>query len=119
MGSGLWKLAGAPLLMIGIIAVIGGIYALRRRVWGLAFAGSVVTLVGFGILVVFAIVVIVLSPVILSDAPDIIPFDATFDEALAIIWGDWELPVIVGLVIFGILGMLPIIFVIKGKREFK
>jgi hypothetical protein len=32
---------GVPSIILGIIAIIGGIYALRRRVWGLALAGSI------------------------------------------------------------------------------
>jgi len=38
-----WVVAGAfaiPLI-IGIVAITGGIYALRRRAWGLALAGSI------------------------------------------------------------------------------
>lgn len=30
-----------PLLCIAILALLGGIYALKRRKWGLAFAGSI------------------------------------------------------------------------------
>jgi hypothetical protein len=65
-----------------IIAIVGGRYALKRRVWGLALAGSIalVGVVGFGILRIFPI-----EP----------------------------------LVGFGILGILAIIFVSLGKREFK
>ncbi len=36
---------GVPLLALGIVALLGGIYALRRRVWGLALAGSVCVLI--------------------------------------------------------------------------
>jgi hypothetical protein len=35
---------GAPLIIVGIIAIVGGIYALTRRVWGLALAGSICAL---------------------------------------------------------------------------
>jgi len=37
---------GAPLIVFGIIAIVGGIYALRRRIWGLALAGSICALIG-------------------------------------------------------------------------
>jgi hypothetical protein len=30
-----------PSIILNILAVIGGIYALRRRIWGLALAGSI------------------------------------------------------------------------------
>jgi hypothetical protein len=35
---------GAPLIIFGIVAIIGGIYALRRNIWGLALAGSICAL---------------------------------------------------------------------------
>ena len=35
---------GTPLIVIGIVAIVGGIFALRRRVWGLALAGAVCAL---------------------------------------------------------------------------
>jgi len=36
----LWCLA-IPSLIIGILALIGGVYALQRKKWGLALAGSI------------------------------------------------------------------------------
>jgi hypothetical protein len=30
-----------PVILIGILAIIGGVYALKRRIWGLALAGSI------------------------------------------------------------------------------
>jgi len=35
---------GAPFIVLGIIAIVGGSYALRRRVWGLALVGSICAL---------------------------------------------------------------------------
>lgn len=35
---------GAGLIAIGFIALIGGIFALRRRAWGLALAGAILAL---------------------------------------------------------------------------
>jgi hypothetical protein len=37
---------GIPSLALGIIAIVGGTYALKRQVWGLALAGSICALVG-------------------------------------------------------------------------
>ena len=34
-----------PLIILGIVAIVGGIYALRRRIWGLALAGSICSLI--------------------------------------------------------------------------
>jgi hypothetical protein len=39
---------GIPPIILGIIAIVGGIYALRREVWGLALAGSICALIGPG-----------------------------------------------------------------------
>jgi hypothetical protein len=33
-----------PFGVIGILAIVGGIFALRRKVWGLALAGSIASL---------------------------------------------------------------------------
>ena len=35
---------GTPLIIIGIVAIVGGIFALRRRIWGLALAGAICAL---------------------------------------------------------------------------
>jgi hypothetical protein len=37
----------SPLIIFGIIAIIGGAFALRRSVWGLALAGAICALIGF------------------------------------------------------------------------
>jgi len=67
---GFTAIFGVPFLILGIIAIVGGVYALRREVWGLALAGAICAFI----------------PVILP----------------------WN-----------VLGLLAIIFVSLGKREFK
>lgn len=47
---------GAILFMVGIVALIGGMFALRRKVWGLALAGSIFALFCGGILGLLAII---------------------------------------------------------------
>ena len=55
-------LFGIPSLIFGIIAIVGGIYALRRQVWGLALAGSICALVGpWAILGLLAIIFVSLG----------------------------------------------------------
>jgi len=44
------------LMFIGIITIIGGVYALQRRIWPLALVGSVFAFIVFPILGVFAII---------------------------------------------------------------
>ena len=51
-GMGWMSAIGAPLIVLGIVAIVGGIYAVRRKIWGLAIAGSICALIGpwmFGI----------------------------------------------------------------------
>ena len=55
-------LFGIPSLIFGIIAIVGGIYALRRQVWGLALAGSIFALIGpWAILGLLAIIFVSLG----------------------------------------------------------
>jgi len=102
-GVVLSAISGAPsfgtFLIPGIMPIVGGVYALRRRRWGLALAGSIFTLlccVTLGIIFFLGAV---------ADNKDITQSAVT---ALAI-------GIIVIVAIFGI---LPIIFVSLGKREF-
>jgi hypothetical protein len=44
MGFGITRGTGAVLIVIGIISVIGGAFALRRRLWGLSLAGAILAL---------------------------------------------------------------------------
>jgi hypothetical protein len=77
---GYWIFGG----IVVTVPIVGGIYALRRRAWGLALAGSICAL--------------------------ILPISWAF----LFVWG--------GLVVFailGILGILAVTFVVRGKREFK
>jgi len=43
------KLFAVPfvLVFIGIISIIGGVYALQRRIWGLALAGAICSCIVF------------------------------------------------------------------------
>jgi len=54
-----WPILGGCLLVVGIVAVIGGISAIRRKRFGLSLAGAICTLlsVHLGILAVISIAV--------------------------------------------------------------
>ena len=53
---------GAPIIVLGIIAIVGGSYALKRRAWGLALAGSICALLPPGtILGILAIIFVSLG----------------------------------------------------------
>ena len=61
IGMGWLSAIGAPLIVLGIIVIVGGIYALRRKVWGLALAGSISTFFPTIFLGILAITLIALS----------------------------------------------------------
>jgi hypothetical protein len=50
-----------PMALMGILAVWGGIMALRLRKWGLALAGSICAVVWFFLLGIPALVLIIMS----------------------------------------------------------
>jgi len=50
-----------PLIIIGIVAIVGGIYALKRKIWGLALAGSICSLIGPWLLGILAIIFVSLG----------------------------------------------------------
>lgn len=53
---------GVPLTVIGVVAIVGGAYALKRRVWGLALAGAICALFGpWGVLGILAIIFVALG----------------------------------------------------------
>ena len=66
-----WQVVEAPLISfwiaaiiliaIGIVAIIGGSFALRKRVWGMALAGAICSLPSIWILAIPAIVFIAMS----------------------------------------------------------
>ncbi|MBE0431021.1 MAG: zinc ribbon domain-containing protein [Dehalococcoidia bacterium] len=53
---------GAPLIILGIVAIIGGVYAMKRQAWGLALAGAICALIApWSVLGILAIVFIAMS----------------------------------------------------------
>ncbi len=54
---------GVPIIVLGIISIVGGIFALRRRVWGMALAGAICALFPppIAVLGILAIVFVALS----------------------------------------------------------
>jgi hypothetical protein len=49
------------LLIIGILSLVGGIFAVRRRSWGLALTGAIAALFGGSLLGILAIVFVAMS----------------------------------------------------------
>jgi len=57
-----WGAFGVPSIILGIIAIVGGSYALRRKIWGLALAGSICALFGpWALLGILAIIFVSLG----------------------------------------------------------
>jgi len=50
-----------PLLCVNIVAIVGGIYAIQRRGWGMALAGAICSVFPSQILGVLAVVFIAIS----------------------------------------------------------
>jgi hypothetical protein len=54
-------LIAIPLLCLNILAIVGGIYAIRRKGWGLALAGAICSIFPSQVLGVLAVVFIAIS----------------------------------------------------------
>ena len=54
-------LLAIPVLLLGILTLVSGIFAVQRRRWGWALAGSIVVLIGSGILGIISTILIALS----------------------------------------------------------
>ena len=52
---------GIALAVIGVLAIVGGIYALKTKTWGLALAGSIGAVLTGRLLGVIALILIVLG----------------------------------------------------------
>ncbi|MFC1988479.1 hypothetical protein ACFLVJ_01430 [Chloroflexota bacterium] len=50
-----------PLLAWAVLALVGGIFALQRKRWGLALAGAIVAILPFSLLGMAALILIILS----------------------------------------------------------
>ena len=61
IGMGWLSAIGAPLIVLGIVAIVGGIYAVRRKIWGLAIAGSICALIGPWMLGIPSIIFVILG----------------------------------------------------------
>lgn len=79
-GGWLGAIGGLPLIILGTIAIVGGIYAFKRRIWRLALAGSICALIGFVILVIVGIFIMLM---LVSDNPEVFPFGGTIFDAYA------------------------------------
>ena len=58
-----WELWGVMAIILGAVAITGGIFALRRRIWGMALAGAICALFPphVAVLGILAIIFVALS----------------------------------------------------------
>ena len=71
-GGGLIALGAVAFIVcvaLLVLAVVGGIYALQRRNWGLALTGAIIATLPFSLLGVAAIVLLALSKEEFTSAP--------------------------------------------------
>ena len=54
-------MVAVPLIILGIFDLIGGIYALLRKAWGMALAGAVASLISLPLLGIVALVLVIVS----------------------------------------------------------
>lgn len=59
--STLIPMVAVPLIILGILDIIGGIYALLRKGWGMALAGAIASLVTSPLLGIVALVLVIIS----------------------------------------------------------
>lgn len=57
----IFSVVGVFMVILGLIALIGGVYALRRKIWGMALAGSIISFFIIWPLGIASIVFIALS----------------------------------------------------------
>ena len=57
----LFSALGLPLFLLGILTLVGGIYALQRKMWGLVLAGSIAAVLFSRVLGIPAIIFVALS----------------------------------------------------------
>jgi len=58
----IFMLIAVPLIILGAVAVAGGVYALKRKKWGMALAGSICAIVPpFSILGILSIIFVSLG----------------------------------------------------------
>jgi len=61
MLSDLVKACGAIMIVLGLIGVLGGIFAIMRKAFGLAIVGGILALPGFGIFALVGLVLVAIS----------------------------------------------------------
>jgi hypothetical protein len=56
-----WRVSGLFILIVAIMSITGGIFALMRNAWGVALAGAITALYAFGIFGILSIIFVSLA----------------------------------------------------------
>jgi hypothetical protein len=59
--TGRWRVMGVFALLMGIMSIIGGIFALMRKAWGAALAGAITALYPWGVFGILAIIFVAMG----------------------------------------------------------
>jgi uncharacterized membrane protein HdeD (DUF308 family) len=59
--GGRWRVVGMFALLMGIMSIIGGIFALMRKAWGAALAGAITALYPWGVFGILAIIFVAMG----------------------------------------------------------
>jgi len=59
--GGRWRVVGMFALLMGIMSIIGGIFALMRKAWGAALAGAITALYPWGVFGIMAIIFVAMG----------------------------------------------------------
>lgn len=57
----LFFVIGLPVIALGLISIVGGIYATQRRRWGWALAGAITTLVISNVMGLIAVILVAIA----------------------------------------------------------
>src|SRR4030042_630126 len=142
MAAVIFSSIAVPLILIAILAIVGGVYALQRKIWGLALAGSIAAffspawVLGVAAIVLRALAytrgidptMVIPETLILSIAV-IFAIFAVIADILAIVGGiyalqkkKWGLALAGSIAAFFaslILGTAAIVFTVMSKNEFE
>jgi hypothetical protein len=55
-GGASWRVHGLFAVIMGLMSIIGGVFAIVRKAWGAAFAGAITALYPFGVFGILAII---------------------------------------------------------------
>ncbi|MGP8080331.1 MAG: hypothetical protein ACLPVI_07455 [Dehalococcoidales bacterium] len=59
--GGRWRVWGCIVLLLGIMSIIGGIFAIMRKAWGVALAGAITALYPYGVFGILAIIFVAMG----------------------------------------------------------